>query len=267
MVKNGSVTIDNTEMYYASFGRGAKKLVVLPGLSDGLATVKGKAFVLVFPYIRFLNNYTVYMFSRKNDMPEGYTIRQMAEDQAKAMKILGIEKANVLGVSQGGMISQYLAIDYPAMVEKLILAVTAPNANEVLTNVVSTWLDMVNDGDHTALMVDTAQKTYSEKYVEKNEKYFPVLARFTKPKSYNRFLKNANAILTFDAREEMKNIKCPTLIIAGDNDKIIGNEAAYLLEKGISNSEIFIYEGLGHGAYEEAKDFYNRVFEFCGRKW
>ena len=114
---------------------------------------------------------------------------------------------------------------------------------------------------------DVSCITERAKLPEKNEKYFPILARFTKPKSYDRFLKNANAILTFDAREEMKNIKCPTLIIAGDNDKIIGNEAAYLLEKGISNSEIFIYEGLGHGAYEEAKDFYNRVFEFCGRKW
>ena len=52
----------------------------------------------------------------------------MADDQAAAMQILGIDKASVLGVSQGGMIAQYLAIDHPGMVEKLILAVTAPYA-------------------------------------------------------------------------------------------------------------------------------------------
>ena len=69
MVKNGSVKIGNTEMYYVAFGRGLKKLIVLPGLSDGLATVKGKAFVLSVPYKKFLKDYTVYMFSRKNDMP------------------------------------------------------------------------------------------------------------------------------------------------------------------------------------------------------
>lgn len=44
MRKNGYVTIDDTDMYYVAFGTGEKKLVVLPGLSDGLATVKGKAF-------------------------------------------------------------------------------------------------------------------------------------------------------------------------------------------------------------------------------
>ena len=187
----------------------------------------------------------------------------MAEDQAKAMKELGIDKAYVLGVSQGGMIAQYLTIDHPEMVEKLILTVTAPNANAVVTNAVSTWIDMANKGDHTALMVDTAEKMYSEKYLKNNRKFFPILARFTKPQNYNRFLINANAILNFDARDELKDIKCPTLIISGDDDKTVGNEAPYLLEKGIINSRIFIYKGLGHGAFEEAKDFYDRVFGFC----
>lgn len=86
MLKNGSVEIDNTIMHYVAFGRGNKKLIALPGLSDGLATVKGKALVLSTSFRGFLKEYTVYMFSRKNDMQEGYTIRQMAEDQAKAMK-------------------------------------------------------------------------------------------------------------------------------------------------------------------------------------
>ena len=63
---NGCVNIGNTEMYYISFGIGEKKVVVLPGLSDGLATVKGKARILALPYKKFLRDYTVYMFSRKN---------------------------------------------------------------------------------------------------------------------------------------------------------------------------------------------------------
>ena len=266
MAKNGSVKIGNTEMYYVAFGRGPKKLIVLPGLSDGLATVKGKAFVLSVPFKKFLKDYTVYMFSRKNDMPEGYTIRQMDADQAEAMKILGIDKACVMGVSQGGMVAQYLAIDYPKLIDKLILAVTAPSANEVVTDAVSTWIDMAKRGDHTSLMIDTAERMYSEKFLSQNRKFFPLLARFTKPKSYDRFFKNAYAILNFNAKDDLKNIKCPTLIIAGDDDKTVGNEAPHLLEEYILDSEAFIYEGLGHGAFEEANDFYDRLYEFCERK-
>ncbi len=263
MLKNGSVKIDDTDMDYAAFGSGSKKLVVLPGLSDGLTTVKGKAWILASPYKKFFRDYTVCMFSRKNKMPEGYSIWDMADDQVTAMKNLGIERASVLGVSQGGMIAQCIAIRHPEVVDRLVLAVTTPYANAVAADTVSSWIEMVNRGDHRALMADTAEKMYSEGYLQKNRKYFPLIAKFTKPSSYDRFLKNANAILRFDVRDELSKINCPTLIIAGSDDKTVGNDAPYELKSGIVNSELFVYEGLGHGVFEEAKDFYDRVLAFC----
>ena len=262
MNKNGSVVLDNTEMYYVSFGSGSKSLVVLPGLSDGLATVKGKALILSAPYRKYLRDYTVYMFSRKNDMPEGISIEDMAEDQVQAMKSLGIREAYLLGVSQGGMIAQSIAVNHPEAVKKLVLAVTAPYANEVVREAVSAWIDMAGKGDHKALMIDTAERMYSDAYLRKNRKYFPLLARFTKPRSYDRFMRNAFAILKFDVRNELSKIGCPTLIIAGSDDHTVGSAAASELKNGIRDSELYVYEGLGHGAYEEAKDFYGRIFAF-----
>ena len=44
--------------------------------------------------------------------------------------------------------------------------------------------------------------------------YFPLLAKLTKPKSYERFYRNAEAILQFDARAEASAIRCPVLAIA-----------------------------------------------------
>ena len=66
--------------------------------------------ILLIPYRKHLHDFTVYMFSRKNDMPEGYIIRDMADDNGLAMKGLGIEQTCVLGVSQGGMIAQCIYI-------------------------------------------------------------------------------------------------------------------------------------------------------------
>ena len=262
---NGCVAINDTEMYYVSFGSGPKNLIVLPGLVDGLATVKGKAFILSAPYKKYLKDYTVYMFSRKNKMPEGYTLRQMAEDQVRALKSLGIEKTSVLGVSQGGIISQYIAIDHPETVEKLILTVTTPNANDTVKKAVGSWIEMVHKDDHLSLMIDTAEKTYSKAYYDKNRKLFPLLARFTKPKSYERFLRNAEALLDFDTRPELSKISCPTLILAGDDDHIVGNDAPHIFSEMIKDNEVFIYKGQGHGLYEETKDFYDRVFAFLYR--
>lgn len=260
--KNGSVTLENTKMNYVSFGYGKKVFVVLPGLSDGLATVKGKALLLASSYREFFKEYTVYMFSRKDKMPEGYSIRNMAEDQAKALKELGIDRVSIMGVSQGGMIAQAFAIMYPELVEKLVVVVSAPRANEMIQENVRAWIELALQGNHKQLMIDTTEKGYTEKYLKKYRKMYPILGMVGKPKSYDRFLVNARAILGFDVQEELGRITCPTYIIAGGADKTVGVDASYVMKERIAKSELYVYADLGHAAYEEAKDFYHRVYEF-----
>ena len=265
MGRSGSVAIGDTEMYYVRFGQGRRNLVVIPGLSDGLATVKGKALFLSAPYRKFSKDFTVYMFSRKNKMPEGYSIADMADDQVMAMNKLGIGRASILGVSQGGMIAQMIAVRHPDVVDRLVLAVTAPYANDTAREAVTGWIGMAQRGDHKALMIDTAEKMYSYAYLRRNRKFFPLLVRFTKPKTYERFMRNAEAILGFDARNRLGEIKCPTLIIAGDDDNTVGNDAPQEFGSAIEDCSVYIYHGLGHGVHEESRDFYDRVLEFIRR--
>ena len=78
--KSGTVS----DMDYVSFGSGEKILIMLPGLGDGLSTVKGKSFILAAAYKMYAQKYKVYIFSRKNCLPEVYSTRQMAEDLAEA---------------------------------------------------------------------------------------------------------------------------------------------------------------------------------------
>ena len=264
--KNGQVPVGNTEMSYVSFGHGDKALVLLPGLSDGLMTVKGKALLLAKPYKVFFDQYTVYMFSRKNELPEGYSIRDMAEDQAMAMQELGISKASVLGVSQGGMIAQLLAANHRELVEKIVIAVSAPRVNELIRENISKWMEFAEQGDHKNLMIDTAEKSYSPEYLKKYRKIYPVIGSVGKPSDYRRFLINAGAILAFDAFEELPRISCPALIIGGEEDKIVGVRASYEMNERIPNSELYVYKGLGHAAYEEAADFNERVFSFLEKE-
>ena len=53
--------------------------------------------------------------------------------------------------------------------------------------------------------------------------------------------------------------------MSGDCDNTVGNVAPYELKAGVEHSEMLIFQGLGHGLFEEDKDFYNKVFEFCER--
>ena len=260
--KNGRVGIGGTEMEYVSFGAGKKAFVILPGLSDGLATVGGKALLLAKPYKIFFDKYTVYMFSRKNAMPDGYSIRDMAADQAEAMRSLGIGKAAVMGVSEGGLIAQYLVIDSPGLVEKLVIAVSAPCANDVIRSRLCDWLAFTDKGDHKQLMIDTAENSYSPEKLKQYRKLYPVIGSVGKPSDYTRFRRNAEAILGFDATAELAKIACPTLIIGGEEDRIVGADASRELHRRIAGSELYLYPGLGHAAYEEAADFNPRVLRF-----
>lgn len=259
---NGSVLVGNSEMDYISFGKGNKNLIILPGLGDGLSTVKGMAFVFSMLYRIYAKEFTVYVFSRKNHLQEGYSTREMAKDQAEAMITLGISKAHILGVSQGGMIAQYLAIDYPALVDKLVLAVTSSKPNEITVKAVGAWIEMARRGNFKELMIDTAEKSYSETYLKKYRCFYPLLGKIGKPKSFERFLIQADSCIRHNAYAELSKIVCPAFVIGGNCDKIVGTGSASEIADKINGSELFIYDGLGHALYEEAKDFNVRVLEF-----
>lgn len=145
--RNCNIKIGDTDMDYISFGNGNKSLVIIPGLGDALKTVKGSAVTFALMYKLFAKDYKVYVFSRKNKLKQDCSTRDMATDLADVMNQLNITKAFVLGVSQGGMIAQYLAIDYPELVEKLVLAVTLCQPNETSKSVISNWLLLAKEKD------------------------------------------------------------------------------------------------------------------------
>jgi pimeloyl-ACP methyl ester carboxylesterase len=260
--KNGALNIGNTTMDYIRFGSGQRTLVMLPGLGDGLRSMKGTALPMAFMYREFCKDFTVYAFSRKNELPEGYTTRDMAKDQAETMAQLGIEKADIFGVSMGGMIAQHLAIDYPEKVNKLILTVTSARPNPILTESVDEWVALAKRGDHAGFMDSNLQRIYSDGYYRRNKWLAPIVGKLTKPKTYDRFFVQANACLTHDAYESLHKIKAPTLVVGGEQDKALGGDPSKEIATRIPGAQLRMYEQWGHGLYEEAKDFNQVIVEF-----
>lgn len=260
--KNGILHFSDGDMEYIRFGSGKGVLVMLPGLGDGLRTMKGTAIPMSVLYRAFAKQYTVYAFSRKNVLRPGCTTRDMARDLNQALTALGILRVSILGVSMGGMIAQHFAADYPEMVEKLVLVVTSARPNPILTESVTEWMELASRGDHTALMDSNLRRIYSEGYYRKNKFLVPVLGKLTKPKSYDRFLVQARACLTHDAHHRLGAISCPTLVVGGGQDQTLGVEASREIAGEIPGAMLRIYPQWGHGLYEEAKDFSSMVLSF-----
>lgn len=260
--ENGILKLGDTTMEYIRFGGGKRILVMLPGLGDGLRSMRGMAFPMAAMYRLFANDFTVYAFGRKNELPKGYTTREMAQDVAEALDQLGIARADIFGVSMGGMIAQHLAISYPEKVGKLVLTVTSARPNPILMESIEEWVSCAKADDHTALMDSNLRRIYSENYYRKNQRLVPILGRVTKPKSYDRFLVQADACITHNAYERLHEICAQTLVVGGERDLSLGAEPSREIAAMIPNAKLYMYENWGHGLYEEAKDFNQRIYNF-----
>ncbi len=260
--KNGTISLDSGTMDYIRFGNGPRALVMLPGLGDGLRTVKGTALPMALMYRTFAKDYTVYAFSRKNSLPEGYTTRDMAHDQAEVMDRLDLPQADVLGVSMGGMIAQYLAIDHPERVGKLVLAVTCARPNAVLDASIDEWVSCARRDDPAAFMDSNLRRIYSERYYRQNKWLAPIVGHLTKPKSYERFFIQAAACRSHDAYDDLPRISAPTLVVGGVQDRALGGDASREIAVRIPGAQLKMYAQWGHGLYEEAPDFNAQVLSF-----
>ena len=177
------------------------------------------------------------------------------------MDYLGIKSADIFGVSQGGMIAQYLAIDRPDLVNKMVLAVTLSKNNETVKSVVGNWIKMTEENDYKNLVKDMAEKMYSDSYMRRYKLFMPLLTILQKPKDVQRFITLTKACFTCNAYDELDKIQCPVFVIGGMRDKVVSGEASVEIADKLG-CKSFMYEDLGHAAYEEAKDFNQRVYDF-----
>ena len=257
--KEQTLTLPNIEMDYITFGSGSKPLVMIQGLNT--RSINGAAVSLAYMYRIFARDFRVYLFDRRKDISEDVTVRELAGDIASAMDALHIENADVFGVSQGGMIAQYLAIDRPDLVRKLVLAVTLSRNNETVCAVIQRWISLTEQGDMKTLVADMAEKMYSAAYVKRYRPFMPLLTLLQSPKDVPRFITLARACLTCEAYAELDKIRCPVLVLGGGQDKVVTGEASTEMAEKLS-AQIHMYNDLGHATYEEAKDFNQRVYDF-----
>ena len=257
--KELKLTANGMQFDYIRFGSGKKPLIMIQGLNT--RGIKGAALSLAYMYRIFAKEYTVYLFDRRPVVYDGITVRDMAADIASAMDALGLRNADVFGTSQGGMIAQYLAIDRPDLVRRLVLAVTLSRNNDTVKQVVGDWIEMAERGDMKRFVLDMAEKMYSETYVKKYRPLMPLLTILQKPKDVKRFVILAKSCLSCDTYDILDKIKCPTLVIGGKQDKVVSGVASEEIAEKLG-CRLHMYDNLGHAAYEEAQDFNQMVYDF-----
>lgn len=257
------VCTGDTKMNVTRFGRGEKAMIIIPGLS--LKPVSESAPFVAARYKKACEDYTVYVFDRKKNPEQGYSIRDMAKDTAEVMKEIGLSGVYAFGASQGGMILQFLMIDYPKLIKKAVIGSSMSRTNEVSEKVIGNWFEKAKMRDHRALNHECFKKIYSKEYLKKYEKYMPALEDVGTSEDCDNFTVLASACVGFSAYEELDKIKCPVLVIGSNRDEVVSVRGSEEIAEKIG-CEIYIYEGYSHAVYDEAADYPDRILEFFSRE-
>ena len=256
----------HTEMFsmdYFRFGHGEKTFVILPGLS--VQSVMGFAESVAEAYQILTDDYTVYLFDRRKELPETYSVYEMARDTAEAFRILDLDHIDLFGASQGGMIAMEIAIEYPELVQRLVLGSTSARIEETQFRAVRSWIRMAETGEKADLYLAFGEAIYPRTVFEQSRDLLRAAAETVSDEDLERFRILAEGLRGFDVSADLKKIRCPVLVLGSKDDQVLGAAASDEIAEKVGNQTelvLYLYDGYGHAAYDTAPDYKERILDF-----
>jgi 3-oxoadipate enol-lactonase len=184
---------------------------------------------------------------RSDVPPPPYTIATMATDVAVVMDAAEIESARIFGISMGGMIAQEFTLSYPKRVHSLVLGCTnfggshiKPASLTVLA-ILKARAMMTPREAAWAMAPHTYDATTPRQRVEEDlnirMQWFPT------PIGYFGQL---GAILSWESRPRLSQIKTPTLVIHGETDELVPPENGRMIAELIPDAKLVMLKNASH---------------------
>ncbi len=222
------------------------------------------------PYLD--SGYTVWMVSRKQHMPMGYTIADMAEDYAQLIADRFDGRIDlVLGESYGGMIGFWLAARHPECFAHIAIVAAGayvPDERARTIDLEFARLLAGRTGEAGALLV---RFLYPDMRVPGAARVVGAVLghlMFAETHPYYRHdvLIEAQADLAFDAREVLPEIRVPVLLIGGDRDQYTPKSVYEETARLIPDCTLVLYEGKDHLGAINDRRLHRDVLDFVARQ-
>ena len=245
------VNTNGIEIYFETHGVG-RPLVLIAGLSYTHwiwhKMVPGLA-----------EHFQVIVFDNRgvgqSDKPEGpYTAQMLAADTAGLLEALGVEQAAIMGHSMGGFVAQALVLERPELVGRLVLAATnfgGPNHIPVTQEAMDVLSDVSGDPVERfkrGLAVSTAPG-FAENNPDVIEEWLAYRDQNPiAPGPYQAQMAVGVALLKPENafEEKLQQVEQPTLILFGEEDKVVPPGNARLLHEQLPRSEVVLLPDAGH---------------------
>jgi len=226
--KSGFSDVNGIKMYYEIYGEG-KPLVLLHGGGSTIQTSFGRIIPLFSN--RQLICVELQAHGRTSDRNSELSFEQDADDVATLLKNLTIEKADILGFSNGGNTALQMGIRHPELCNKIV-------ASSIL---------LKRDGTFPQFWEFMKNGTFEQMPQHYKDAFMKVNPDSTK--LMNMYQKCANRMIHFKdfPNEQIQSIKTPVLLVNGDAD-VATSEHVVAMSKLIPNCKLAIIPG-GHGTY------------------
>ena len=260
---------NGVKLYYEEQGQGEPLLLIMGFTISSVGwhwNVDG--FAKAFRTITFDNRGVGQ--SDKPDAP--YSMPLFADDTAGVLDHLGIDQANVFGISMGGMIAQELALRHPGRVKNLILGCTNCGGEKTLLSQDPEVLNMLNniadfDVEQAALAMTKVAVTpwFIQKHMNTLLELNQLSSRHPTPK--HGMISQMAAIQGHDTYARLPNIAAPTLVVTGKEDGLVPPENSVTLAQRIPNADLTILSNASHlFNIELARTTVDVVTEFIQRQ-
>jgi pimeloyl-ACP methyl ester carboxylesterase len=195
-----------------------------------------------------------------------YTTQMFAQDAIALMDHLKAEDAIVVGHSMGGRVAQLLALDYPGRVKKLVLASTGSHYPKTKGLPLKICKEMIEWGyeryerDHSILVGFTDE--FAKEHPERVEHYLKVRMQNLCPVEF--YLRHLLARQGHDTSGRLKDIRQPTLILVGEDDRNMTSEVNHrmssdILASGIPNSKLVVLQNERHSYFFANPDAAHKI--------
>ena len=185
------------------------------------------------------------------------TVESMADDFVELLDELGLERVSFCGLSLGGMVGMALTLRAPERVERLVLACTAaylgpPEGWEKRAQIVRTaGLEAIADSVVARWFAPGFRAAEPETVVR-----FRDMLVATPPEGYAA---SCEALAHWDARESIRRVVAPTLIVVGAEDAATTIDDAEEMARAIPGSRVVTLAGAAHLANVEQPAAFTRA--------
>ena len=267
MSKSGTVRSDGAALYYEVHGEGPPLVLVMGiGYDSSLWTLaQVSALSQRFQVVIFDNRDA----GRSSRASAAYTVADMADDTARLLDGLAIDRAHLLGLSMGGMIGQEFALRHGARLDHLILSGCGAAPARAAFDPIRSWNWVkANDKSGEAFASQQFSWLFSTEFLRNKEAVRQTLAMLSKnphpvsPEAYDR---QAQAYLQYDALDRLGDIRAPTLVIVGEQDLLTPPHVCREVASRIPGAAFEVIKGAGSShvvPIERPDDFNGLVTRF-----